>query len=508
MGGPNAGEPSVRERIKRAKTLTRRALGYWKMSLFLLVLGLGIATAVAMQVKRVYRSEATVLVKRGISTNDRDESPEQMVAKLKARLNDMLHTRSRLEGAIRKFHLYPKTVESKGYLDAAEEMKPHVGLRASEGGQYIISFDGEDRDTVQQVTQYLAESLRDEYTRGNLGDLKQESDFLEEQEKAAEAELERTTKALTVFLAAHPEFSLEAKAAATPFPAAFGPNPTAGIPLMPKLKDGKDAMPAGITDPELAALYRQKARLEQEVRAASAPAGAAVPPAGATKADAHAQAQADVEAATKRVAETQADIVAKSNLTEDHPDMKAARAAAGTAAAQLHQARARLAALQQQAPTPVDPTQVNPELADKLKQINAQIAARQAQIAGKHPTPAPSASGSAAASAAAPEVAANPIVALETEWQRLLRGMSEAKARQTDIKVRAERARLSVAAAQVTANELMSIIEAAPRPTRPIKGRGNAAMIGCALALIVSCFTWRPEWCSTTRLSIRRTSRR
>src|SRR5205807_5086201 len=121
--------------------------------------------------------------------------------------------------------------------------------------------------------------------------------------------------------------------------------PNAGIPLMPK--PAKDT--ATGADPELGALYRERARLEGQAQNASVALGAALtPPAGSKPIDDQiAQSQAEVEAAAKRVAETQADLATKSNLTEDHPDMRAARMSVDAAARQLHERKLKLAALQQ-----------------------------------------------------------------------------------------------------------------------------------------------------------------
>jgi hypothetical protein len=497
-GGDKAPEPTAREKVDRFKVLARRALAYWRMSLVLFVAGCAVALAVAWQVKRAYRSECTVLAKPRFRTDDKEESSDQSGPKLAARLKDMLTTRSRLESAIKAFKLYPQTTANKTMLDAADEMKPHVGFRPLDSGRYVISFDGEDANTVQLVTQFLADSLIDEYASGHLGDLKREADFLAQQEETSEDELEKATRELTIFLAAHPEFALEAKQAATVTP--YGqPNPVAGIPLMPKLPKNTPAT----TDPELAALYRQRARLESEAKSASAPAASVQQPEPAPTtnkalADQMAQAQADVETAAKRVAEAQADLATKANLTEDHPDMKAARLTADQAARQLHQAKVRLASLQQQqasgaqggAGSPYEtPGRVPPEIAEKIRQVDGQIAARQKELKeAQGNAPAPSASG---APSAAPTVAVSPgvsaVVELENNWQRLLRGLNEAKTRHDDLKLRAERAKLAVLAAQVTANEAMSVVEPAYRPSHPSKGgRTNAALIGLALSLFVA----------------------
>jgi len=495
-GHAEARTPSPRERLARLRVLVRRGMAYWKGSLLLLVVAATVALGVAVNVPRTYRSEATIVAKPRIRTDDRDESstsPDQL-ARQSARLKDMLTTRSRLETAIKRFGLYPKTVASKTMLDAVEEMKPHVGFRSLEGAQYVVSFDGEDATTVQEVTQYLCSSLIDDYAAGGLDDLAREADFLAQEEQRSLAGLEDATQRLTVFLAEHPEFAVEAKQAAT---TPFGPSPTAGIPLLPKaardLNGGGAGATAGAGDPELAALLRQRARLEGEARAALGAAHGVVAATATTKQldDQIAQAQAEVEAAAKRVAETQSDLASKANLTEDHPDMRAARMAADAAARQLHEAKVKLATLQQlrASGATADPSQVPPEIADKLRGVDAQIAARQGQLARARvssPIPPPAASVSGA-----PAPPANPatdaIVALETEWQRNLRAMNDARAHHDDVKMRTERAKLALEAARAQASERMAVVDPPYRPTHPAKGgRTNTALAGMALALLLA----------------------
>ncbi len=461
---------SPRERVARMRALAIRGLKYWKGSLFVLLLAGGTAYTVAVHIPRVYRSECTIIAKARIRTDDRDESSTSpdALARQAARLKDMLTTRARLESTIRKFDLYPDITATRTMLDAVEQMKPHVGFRSLEGGQYVISFDGDDPEKVRNVTQYLADSLIDQYAAGDLSDLQREADFLGEEEEHSLAGLETSTRALTLFLAAHPEFALEAKqAAATPF-GPFGQNTgAAGIPLMPKLPAD-----SATSDPDLAALLRERSRLEGEVRSATAVARG-LAPANASKKqldDQIAQTQAEVEAAAKRVAETQADLASKSNLTEDHPDMRAARMAADAAARTLHETKVKLGALQQLAASGSAPdlSQAPPDLSEKLHQVDAQIAARRARPASS--------------SATDPHPPVNPVVRtvveLETDWQRLLRALNEAKNHHEDLKLRAERARLALGAAHAQASERMAVIDPPYRPTHPAKGKRATVAIG------------------------------
>jgi hypothetical protein len=472
------GPMSPRERLARMGALVHRGLAYWRGSLGILIVGSAVAVGVARNTRPVYRAECTVFAKARIRTDDRDDgspSPDQIVRQ-GARLKDMLTTRGRLEMAIKTFHLYPETLASRSMLDAVEEMKPHVGFRSLEGALYVISFDGNQPDVVQKVTAYLSDSLIDDYAAGDLDDLRRDSDFLDKQEVASLEGLEGSTRALTVFLAAHPEFAVEAKQAAAP----LGPSAGNGIPLMPRMPQG-----AATEDAELAALHREHVRLDGEARVAGASHGAAPALSSSRQLDeALAQAQASVEAAAKRVAEAQADLASKSNLTEDHPDMRAARMAADAAARQLHEAKSTYANLQQLKEgggVPIDPALVPPDIAGKLRQVTSQIAARRSQLA----RPQGPSAGASPSRPVSPAITA--VVELETEWQRLLRALSEARSHHDDLKLRAERSRLALEAAHVEANEQMAVVDPAVRPTHPSKGgRSSTALAGLALAFLLS----------------------
>src|SRR5262249_41409832 len=104
--------------------------------------------------------------------------------------------------------------------------------------------------------------------------------------------------------------------------------------------------PAAMGDPQLGVLYRQKARLEAELRDNS---GAVVPGAPADGSRIGQLTSARDEAA-KAAAASQADLAEKrTKLTDAHPDVIAAKSAAENAARNLHQAEVQLAAAQQAA---------------------------------------------------------------------------------------------------------------------------------------------------------------
>ncbi len=458
---PEPTEQALADRLARALVLLRRGRSYVLGGVVVLALGLAMAALFTLNVRRTYLSECTFAVR----APDKPGAEGESTAKRAARIKDMVHERARLETAIRKFNLYPGLVESAGILDAVEAMKPHVGIRARESGRYVVSFDmsetpGVDaRDVVRDVTQYLAESIAEDFVGGSIGELKNDALFLGKEVASASTEIDTAVKAVSTFLSRHPEFAV---------PATFG---LSGAPK----KAAAD--PIDTSDPVLAALYRQKARLEADLAATSK---AVVPaPAAPTDTEARDRAVAALDTATKAYAVAQADVVAKSaKLTPEHPDMKSAQATLAIALKQMQDARARLAAIDASKPpaaaADVGVAPSGDSQADKLKQIESLIAARQAALAK---------------GGAAPPVATSPQLDVETEWQKLLRDLGEAKKRYDEVRGKSEATQLALKAAEAGKAGLIAIIEPAFRPTKPSKGRrGLTAVLGglsaCAFALL------------------------
>jgi hypothetical protein len=117
---------------------------------------------------------------------------------------------------------------------------------------------------------------------------------------------------------------------------------------------------------------------------------------------------------------------------------------------------------------------------EDVRRLDAQIAARRAQLAPGH-TPSADTSGTVASAGA------NAIVELESNWQKRLRALSDARTRRDDVRARTARARLAADAARSAASELMAVVEPAYRPTHPAKGgRSRVVIIGGLIALALA----------------------
>jgi hypothetical protein len=478
-GAPPADGPSLRERIARTKTLSRRAAGHWKVAMLLLVVGLGLSLVAAMNSKRSYRSECSVQFKPGLRMGDKDDdTPSEKASKLMPKLQDELKTRARLEKVIREFNLYPKIVDSRGMSDAVDEMREkHIGFRGKgDSTTFVISFDAEeDPELAQKVTQRLADTMIDEYTKGNLSAVTAQEAFLSTEEARSERELEAANKAFAKFLAAHPEFAQEMKKGG-----GATPGPGGGPIVMPTAVNSGDA--------QLETLKRQRARIEAEIKAVQS--GAPIPVVGTPAQEARlAKAKRDREEAQKVSDDANATLakLRSQGLSDEYPDVKEARNTQTRAKASLTASDAAVREAEQDirlsASTVPSPGKVDiEELKRRMDVVDAQIAARRA---GRAP-PKITLPSAAADAAPAPEPV-NEIVELETEWQRLLRTLQESKEQHDDLNQKLERARLEKARAAAKGGDTMTILDPAYKPTKPSGGgKGKVAMTGGAVTGIVA----------------------
>lgn len=486
---PAPPEPTPGERIARLVTLAKRGRRFILGALVVLTLGLALSAYFAVTSKRNFASECTIAI-RNIPRPDGGEG-ESTIHRT-ARVKDMVVERARLEGAIRKFGLYAKIVETRDVVEAADAMRSHVGVRARESGRYVITFDSDEvdgadtRTLVRDVTQYLSETLADDFVSGGVREFRNQAAFLEKEVATANKNIDDAIGKVTVFLGAHPEFAAEIPpgggvGVAGPGPKKPGAPGTATSP--PKPED--PAMTAlRNSDPVLGALWRQRARLEADIKASAAPETPTPAPAPGVSREA---AATRVELAKKRFAEASADLQAKQlKLTEEHPDMKAARSTAAAAAQELRDARAQLAAIDASTPGADAGAKAESEEQVKLKEVIAQIVAREgvlmASIAKHEPAPAPGVDDAGADDAGRGS--------LETDWQRLLRTLADAKSQRDVVKQRFESAQLAANGAEVGKGDIVSIVEPAFRPLRPSKAKRLMIALAGGFSSVAAALCW------------------
>jgi capsular polysaccharide biosynthesis protein len=426
--------------------------------------------AFAMNVKRVYRSECRVLFKAGTRVGagpkGDDESTAEKASKMAQKANELIRTSARLESIIKDYKLYQKIVDSKSMHDAVEEMRPHIGFRESHAGGdvFVISFENDDPAITQKVTQRLADMMVEELSKGSLSDAKRTLDIASAEERRAGEDLDNATAGLTTFLKLHPEFQdIENRRAQGGTQAAV---------VIPK--------GGNVTDPQLAMYYSQRAKIFEDIRRATG----APPPTVDPGSSAH---EARVRAATEQrddaereLSSARADYEAKKRvLTDEHPDMRAAKARVATAESQYRQKAAALTqALAEARPPPPPPTTaaVPADLQKKLDDVNASINVRLGELKKALP-------GSDAGSI---EPALGGVAEMQ-EYERHVREVRLLRENYADRKTELDKARLLSSVASAAGGDTLSVIDPAFLPMTPAGGgRSKTAMMGGVVALFLA----------------------
>ncbi len=465
-------ESTPRERLERVVSLVKRSRMFWRSTAVIAAVGLLLALGVAMQSKRAWRSETTVLYRNAIQTSRSDgDTAAARSARLGPKLKDLVYARPRLEQVIREFDLFPEKTR-KSMLEAVEEMQTVVSFRARGSDSFVISFTYEDPDLTQKVTARLTDLMIQEYNRQNIDTATLTRDFLQRELDATTTKVDDASRALATFLAQNPQFQ-------------WGMNDSPYAPLQPGALGGAaPLLPAprasGPQDGPLAALQRELAQVES---ALAPPLPGPVVPASPQLVEAQKQRDAAAAAAAAAQATLAERLTA---VTPAHPDAISAQAKLDAArlaliAAETSLSRARAGAAPDVDRVPLDPKQ-RTALELRRNKLRSEIAERRRHVAPAVAVAAPSVADSAGKAPERPPT----VVDLETEWHRLRLELERARDQLRLMQTNAHAADVSADAVEKQSQEEMQILEPAYRPTRPDRGRGRVFFAGAAVALVLA----------------------
>jgi Mrp family chromosome partitioning ATPase len=472
-------ESTPRERLERVVALVKRTRMFWRSSAAIAGIGLAIALVVALQSKRAWRSETTVLYRNAIQTtrNDGDTAAVRS-ARLGPKLKDLVYARPRLEQVIREFDLFPEKTR-KSMLEAVEEMQTVIAFRARGSDSFVISFTYEDPEITQKVTARLTDLMIQEYNRQNIDTATLTRDFLQRELDATTTKVDDASRALATFLGQNPQFQWGMNDS----PYAPLPGGVVGAPAIPLLR-GPAPRPSGPQDATLLALQRELAQVESAL-APRLPG----PVAPASPQLVEAQKQRDAAAAAAVAA--QATLAERlTALTPAHPDAISAQAKLDAArlalvAAETSLQRARAGAAPEVEGPPLDPKQ-RASLEQSRAKLRRAINDRRRRLAPAAEAPPPLAAPSGPASEAKAPERAPTVVDLETEWHRLRLELERARDQLRLMQTNAHAADVSADAVEKQSQEEMQILEPAYLPTRPDRGHGRVFFAGAALALLLA----------------------
>lgn len=460
-GGPNIG------------AIIKRMLAHLPVTLVVIVLGVSITMVMSRSRKPTYASETVVYYREGIGRQYTGIENEGDVLKvLPARLKETLLSRAYLEKIIKEFNLYPQIVAAEGYIAAVDRFRSKIAFKARSAETFQIGFEGATAEEAQEVTARLADVLIEDMAERKKAQAKTTTDFLESEKKRADDDLAKRETELAQFIAQHPEFATENNAE------------LAGSAV-------RAEKVRGAADPEIMAIERQQQRLKAAMQAKANPgaaAGGGDAPAGPGGPAPNADAVNQKAAAQNELAAAEKDLSEKSEkLTDNHPDVKAAKSRVATAQAKLRDATVAL--MQITAPPPPRPAAAGakgagddlydgPTAADDRKRLEAELAKNERDLQLRKRGVKPD-SGTA-------NDAANRIIDLEKEWKTLNREKEKARTRQNVIDDRLFKAQANAASELGGYNAQVQVLDPAFLPTQASTiGKSKFIMIGVIVSVVV-----------------------
>lgn len=451
--------PTTREQLDHLMVLLRRSRAFWKRGLVVFLVGAMIAVPFVFTRPRSYRSEMVVLYQETIRSSDvtGNEGGSEGARRVGARLHELLLSRTTLEPIITDLNLYPNSIIHGELIGAVEEMRKNIAFRAREGDTYEIAFTGDTPKEAQDVTQRLGDCILHETETRRTEQAKTLKEFLTQESARNAADLKRKEDDLTRFVILHPEFAQRLQ----------------GLPPTP---GGGPGAAAGTTDPVLAGLQAQAARIQRQLGAKGPPSSAAPKPSATFQ---PLPDSPELVAARRDLADK------LSTYTEKHPYVIAAqervRAAEAAQAAANDAAAAAFAAQQADDPGPPRNAADAEALKKQLAVLQAQIAARSRALNGG-PAVAAVGTGSSTAAVAPAE--------LELEFRRLQREVNDGRDRQQQLEDRLFRASITASSVMDDRNVQVSVLDPPYLPVRPVSKPRSLLLAGLlAICLVLAMAT-------------------
>ena len=430
----------LEEQIDHFNAFVRRARRFWlSVPVALLVGGAACAVFLLFVRKPTYRSEAVVLyTQRALPGEVLDSSGARNVP---LRLRELLMSRSKLERVVKEFDLYPDMRKKLGMIEGVEEFEKHIEFRAPGGDTFSIAFSGHSPHEAQKVTARLAALLIDQDAELRKSQARVARDFLTTEKAKTEAALRTAERELAAFMVEHPRFALDLTPLATGAAIRATTAPTVATPgdlNAHRVRDFGPSPSPGAGTGTPSALGPRRIEPDSELGRASAAVAAA---------------RANLAEQSER-------------YTSAHPDVKAANAA-------LQRAESRLSALDGMAgPEPLP----QPTAAAPPAEVRPPVARRVASPPPRVATP-PGGQGGAPS---------RDIVALETDWLKRTRAVTEARQRADQVEAALFKADIVASSEGEGRGLQMSIIDPAYLPAKPLPpGRTVIAAIFAVVSLLV-----------------------
>lgn len=461
-------QPTAKDQLDRVLLLLRRSVAFWKRALLVFLAGLAIAVPYVFTRPRAYRSETVILYQETIRSSVVGGAESDTARRVGARLREVLLSRASLEPIITDLHLYAKpgkTLDRGDLIEAVDDMRKGITFRAREGDTFEIAFVGGTAKEAQEVTRRLGECIVQEAASRRAENAKTEKEFFEAESERNKADLKLKEAELAKFVTLYPALAARVQGLTPPTPTA----PTGGGGFVPSTPG----------DPILANLEYRAARIERQLRAAAHPEAPVPAPKPATF-------QPPPESA--ELVAARRDLADKlGRYTDKHPDVIAARnrlKAAESAQGAANEAAAAAFAAQQAAQAAKDDPPPPKNATDEAA-LRKELADLQVQIATRKAAGKPLVGVADAAAAVAPGPALDPgssAVALEVEFRRLLREVTEGRERQHQLDERVFKSAMTASSVMNDRNIQVSVLDPAFLPIAPVS-KSRTMMLAALMAL-------------------------
>ncbi len=439
-----------RDRLDRIVDYFRKATRYWWLVGGIVVLGGVLATWFAQSRPRKYQSWSVVFYQERIQSTVLRGGAEQSLRNIGDRYRELLLSQTVLQQIVEdpKLNPFPELLAKQGPDAAVDALRLSTSFQSRGTSAFRIAFIDEDPVRAQAVADRLTELLNKKDDELRAGQIQRTVAFAEAQRDAANDELKVRERAMSEFLAKHPEFAENTSASSE----------GSGI------RASQQTRPISTTNPRLASLDRQRARI---VARLNAKPGEVVPITEAPSPERVAAQQVAAEA-ERTLAAAKRDLEGElSRYTDIHPNVVKAKDRVAAATAKLREAQAAVPPASSVVVPPATEAD-RASLQRQLKQIEDQIAATQAADRGKP--------------VSNQDTAATWIVELETQYAELRRAQAEQRG-QADSQTQSYYRAKSQADQQVAENGgRLSVVDAAFRPSKP-HGAGKSVLVLAGLVV-------------------------
>jgi Mrp family chromosome partitioning ATPase/uncharacterized protein involved in exopolysaccharide biosynthesis len=423
----------VNDQLQPALRLLRRTIRFWGVGLLAFATIIVATLALALLLPKQYRSEAVLYYREGWKWNPGDGLSARRMGQ---RLKDSLLARKRLADVIEELRLFPTMVEAGRTGEAVEQMLLATGFKVKEGDVFVISYTGDSPEEAQRVTAKLTDLLISDNAQLLSWQAEAARTFLDAEKKRNETELAAKEGERLRFLSKHPEFLHE--------------QGSIGSALRTQTKTPQ-------AENVLLALRREEQRLRRQI---ASPGRVPRAPQDPTLLAAKKEAEATLKAAQRELASRRA------RVTDQHPDARAAAAMVKEAEIAYRNAVGALTASE----TAISPAELQGQLARVQQDIGS--------YERKNPmATVPDEAGES-------HYGAQRVVALEAEWARLDREVSEARERFQQLDSKQFMASMTLNALTSGQTGQIVVIDPAYLPARPIgMSRTRLALMSVLMAL-------------------------